>query len=89
MELSALRNEIDQIDDQLVSLFVKRMDISARVAAYKCAHDLPILVPEREQAVLQTVADKAGPELAGYVKELYSTIFQLSRDYQQTQPTVR
>ena len=84
MELSALRNEIDRIDDQLVALFVKRMGISAQVAAYKSAHNLPILVPEREQAVLQAVAAKSGHELAEYTKALYSTIFQLSRDYQKT-----
>ena len=35
MELKDLRNEIDAIDDELVRLFVKRMECSAQVADYK------------------------------------------------------
>lgn len=82
MDLSELRNEIDQIDDQLISLFVRRMGISAQVAEYKQQHNLPIFVPEREQCILETVALKAGPEMAEYAKTLYAKLFELSRCYQ-------
>ncbi len=82
MELKDLRCEIDRIDDQLVKLFVQRMEISAQVAAYKKEHQLPIFVPKREQEKLADVAQKAGPEMAEYAEALYSAIFTLSRDYQ-------
>ena len=48
MEISQIRNEIDQIDKQLVALFAQRMELSAQVAQYKSEHNLPILVPARE-----------------------------------------
>ena len=35
MQLKDLRTEIDKIDDELVKLFVRRMDICAQVADYK------------------------------------------------------
>ena len=35
MDLNELRLEIDQIDDELVKLFAKRMDVSARSAIIK------------------------------------------------------
>ena len=82
MELKDLRCEIDRIDEQLVKLFVQRMEISAQVAAYKKEHQLPIFVPEREQEKLTDVAQKAGPKMAEYAEALYSAIFTLSRDYQ-------
>jgi len=82
MDLKELRNEIDHIDEQLLCLFLKRMEISSQVADYKLAHDLPVFVPEREQAILRTIAEKAGPDLAKYSAELYTTIFRVSRDYQ-------
>ena len=47
MELKDLRNQIDDIDDELVRLFVKRMEVSAQVADYKKEHNLPIHVPAR------------------------------------------
>ena len=82
MDLNELRNEIDSIDKELVSLFTRRMAISGQVADYKREHDLPILVPARERAILQEVASMAGPEMGNYARVLYSLIFELSRSYQ-------
>ena len=82
MELKEIRNQIDGIDDELVALFRKRMELSAQVADYKKAKNLPIHVPAREREILQEVAKKAGPEMANYSRVLYSMIFELSRSYQ-------
>ena len=82
MDITELRAEIDQIDDELVKLFCARMEVSAKVADYKRERNLPIFVPAREREILQEVAAKAGPEFAGYTRSLYSTIFELSRSYQ-------
>ena len=82
MELSDLRTEIDAIDDELVKLFVQRMDVAAKIADYKKSHDLPILVPAREREKLTQVAQMAGPEMANYTRVLYSMLFELSRSYQ-------
>ncbi|MBQ3492117.1 MAG: bifunctional chorismate mutase/prephenate dehydratase [Oscillospiraceae bacterium] len=82
-----LRDKIDAIDDELVQLFVKRMEISAKVADYKKANGLPIYVPAREREILQDVAEKAGPEMANYTRVLYSMLFELSRSYQKKRNT--
>ncbi len=82
MELKDLRNEIDQIDDELVKLFARRMDVSARIAGVKKEKSLPIFVPAREREKLADVAQKAGPELANYTRVLYSMLFELSRAHQ-------
>lgn len=82
MDLNELRQQIDAIDDQLVRLFCQRMDISAQVADYKRENNLPIFHPGRERAILQKVAEKAGPEMADYTRVLYSMLFELSRSYQ-------
>ena len=82
MDLNDIRVEIDKIDKELVQLFSSRMALSAQVADYKKANNLPILVPARERAILQKVADQAGPEMANYARVLYSMLFELSRSYQ-------
>ncbi len=82
MELKNLRNDIDTIDNQLVELFVKRMNLSAQIADYKKEHNLPIYVPSREREKLQDVAQQAGSEMDNYTRVLYSMIFELSRSYQ-------
>ena len=82
MDLTQLRGQIDAIDDGLIRLFCQRMEVAAQIADYKKEHGLPILVPAREAEKLLDVAEKAGPEMADYTKELYATLFRLSREYQ-------
>lgn len=82
MDLKELRGQIDEIDDHLVELFAKRMDIAAAIGDYKKANNLPVFVPAREREKLKDVAEKAGPEMANYTRVLYSMLFELSRSYQ-------
>lgn len=82
MQLNELRNEIDKVDDQLVQLFVERMNLSAQIADYKKENKMPIYVPSREREKLQNVANLAGTEMDNYTRVLYSMIFELSRSYQ-------
>ncbi len=82
MDLKDLRNEIDKIDDELVKLFVRRMEIAAQVAAYKKENNLPVFVPARESEKLVDIGEKAGPEMAGYAKSMYMRLFELSRAHQ-------
>ena len=87
MELESLRNEIDQIDNELVNLFIKRMHIAEQVAKIKKEQHLPIYVPAREREILQKVADLAGADMANYTRVLYSMLFELSRSYQSKRNT--
>ena len=60
MELSEIRAKIDAVDDQLLGLFLERLELSETVAAYKNEHKLPILNKTREREILATVTEKAG-----------------------------
>ena len=48
MELTQLRQDIDKIDDELVSLFCQRMEVAAKIADCKRESGTPIYVPARE-----------------------------------------
>ena len=82
MDITSYRSQIDSIDNELVCLFCRRMELSARIAEYKKANGLPIYVPAREQKILEDVAAKAGAELAPSITELFTLLFRLSKDYQ-------
>ncbi len=82
MNIDSLREKIDCIDDELVRLIVERMKIAKQVAEYKKTNNLPIYVPAREREKLKDVAAKAGDGMDGYIRSLYSMIFEISRSYQ-------
>lgn len=50
MDLLELRKEIDEIDDELIPLLLKRMSVSEKVAKYKVERGMPVLNSEREAA---------------------------------------
>ena len=81
MELSEIRTKINDVDDELLRLFLERMELSEEVAAYKNEHHLPILNKERERAILAKVTEKAGDK-ERYAYHLFSTLFELSRSRQ-------
>ena len=85
MDLKDYRKQIDEIDDQLVKLFQKRMEVSSDIAAYKKERNLPILDAGRERAKLNDVCSKVPPEMRNYTSVLYSSLFELSRTYQSHQ----
>jgi len=84
--LENLRTEIDKIDEDLIELFIKRMNISLEVAEYKKANNLPVLNPEREREILNkvssVVSEKAGDELDNYARVFFSTLLNVSRSRQ-------
>ena len=81
-ELQSLRRDIDAIDRELVELFRRRMDVTARVGAYKRERGIPVLDQERERQVLQNKGELAGEELRPAAVTLFQTIMALSRRQQ-------
>lgn len=80
--LDELRHEINDIDEKLVELFVKRMDVALDVANYKKENGIAVFDGGRERAVLDRVSSLAGGEFGEYADLLYRTVMDLSRRYQ-------
>lgn len=83
MTLQEYRAEIDRIDRELTRLFAARMELSARVAAYKRENGLPIRDERREREKLAQICAMLPAELQEYGEALYARIFELSRDRQE------
>ena len=81
MDLNELRTEINEIDEEILKLFLRRMEVAGRVAEYKKAHHLPIYQPAREQEILESVAQRAGG-MGSYAKALFASLMELSKQYQ-------
>lgn len=82
MELKEYRAQIDRIDAEMIRLFVERMELSARIAAYKKVHGLAVQDPLREQEKLRAVREELPAPLQEYGARWYEQLFALSRRYQ-------
>lgn len=78
MSLKEIREKIDEIDAQLLPLFVERMKCAEVVAQTKLATHQPIFNAQREEEILNRVASRA-KEYDCEAKMLYTTMMALSR----------
>lgn len=82
-DLIELRQEIDEIDQQIVELFEKRMDVSANVARYKIANGIKVFDKEREHEKLAKLKAMAHNDFNRHgVEELFQQIMSMSRKLQ-------
>lgn len=83
MELSELREQIDEVDAKIVALYEKRMDISRQVAEYKIGTGKKVFDRVREKEKLEKVRSLAGNEFNKTgVEELFEQIMSMSRKLQ-------
>ena len=83
MDLDIIRQEIDQIDDQIVKLLEERMHLVEGVVAYKKASGKQILDTKREEVIFEKVRSRV--EDKRYQETIVATfadILKRSRDYQ-------
>lgn len=84
LDLTKIREEINDINEEMLSLFVKRMELSSLVALYKKANGLPTLDRKREEDILQHVADSTNDDIREYALKFFRYVMDLGKEYQET-----
>ncbi len=82
-DLLELRDQIDVIDDQIVSLYEKRMKIAEEVADYKIHTGKKVFDKKREDEKLKKLTEKAHSDFTKHgIYELFEQIMAVSRKRQ-------
>lgn len=83
-KLEQARVTIDEIDQQIASLFKTRMLAVMDVLEFKKSNHLPILDSKREaEMITRNVKRFDSKELEPYYEQLLKTILEISRQYQE------
>jgi chorismate mutase/prephenate dehydratase len=81
--LQEARKEINEIDEKMAALFVRRMQAVGKVAQYKHEHGLPVLDAAREEQVVHDNAARVEDEdLRAYYVNFIKSNMAISRAYQ-------
>jgi len=83
MDILELRQQIDGIDNELIELFRRRMEVSRGIAEYKKAEGKKVYDPVREREKLAEIAEKSGEDMREYSTILWSLLMDLSKTYQE------
>jgi monofunctional chorismate mutase len=90
-QLAASRQQIDNIDRQIVDLINQRAAVVEKIGKIKSSAGLPINVPHREQEVLKHVAalGASGPFPASRLQAIYTTLLAQMRDWEDERHNLR
>lgn len=81
--LKTLRDEIDQIDQQMGALFIQRMNLVDQIAQLKMDNDMTVYDQAREQEViLKNLALIKDDAYASYYHDFLEAVMKISRDFQ-------
>lgn len=80
--MQEIQKTVDQIDDQIVDLFTKRMACAREIAEYKHNHNMPVVDRTRERAILARATERVPAELRDYTQILFDLLIQTSRTEQ-------
>lgn len=82
-DLLEIRDEIDELDDKIVELYERRMQLTTEVAEYKIETGKQIFDKEREDSKLHTLEEKTHTDITRKgVRELFEQIMAMSRKNQ-------
>ena len=81
MELNELREKINSVDEALLPLFLKRMQLSDEVANTKKEKGLSVYNAKREREILSWVTRESG-DMDDYARLFFNNLFELSRSRQ-------
>lgn len=77
--IEQLRAEIDMINNEIVGLLAKRMEVAGEIAEYKKRRGLPTYVPERESQVIENVKELA--RKSGLDEKMIEDVFMKIMEY--------
>jgi chorismate mutase / prephenate dehydratase len=81
MTLESLRNDIDALDDQILALMNKRMELVHKVGEVKRAANAIIYRPERERQILDRLnAQNKGPLTSAAIEAIFLEVFAVARN---------
>lgn len=82
-DLLLIRDEIDQVDNEITALYLKRMQLATEVAEYKIQNGKKVFDKERERSKLEKLSSLVtGSFLKNGIRELFEHIMSISRKRQ-------
>jgi len=83
MGLDILRERLDIIDEQILSLLSERAKVVMKVANFKRRHNIPVYIPEREASIIERLRTiNPGPLPGEAIERIYRTVVEEMRKFE-------
>ena len=87
--LNKYRRKIDSIDNRIIKLLKARLKYVEKIGNIKKQNGLEISDQKRENFIIRKIEKSVNPEDVEPIKEIYSTIFEISKKIESNNNTHR
>ena len=82
-KINALRKRIDDYDDQILDLLIKRFSVSKKIGVIKASSGLAIGDPNREREIINRLSKKLKSKLNKEdILAIFNPVYQISKKMQ-------
>lgn len=81
MAIQDLRNEVDAVYSEMLSLFIKSMELNCEIGKEKAKDGKAFSDRKREEEILERAAASSPQNMQNYSIELFREIISLSKQY--------
>lgn len=81
MTIQDLKNEVDKVYDEMLTLFIRQMELRCEIGREKAKEGKPLGDRKREEEILERVVANSPQDMQNYTIELFRNILNLSKQY--------
>lgn len=83
MDIADWRNQIDELDQQLVKLINQRAECALAIGRLKRHSNMPVYEPDRERIIFENIArNNAGPLSTMQLRQIFERLVDVMRQIQ-------
>lgn len=86
-DLALLRDQIDQIDEQIFDLFSKRASVAGEIGTFKREKNMAVYDAQREREKVRDAANRVPDDISQYARVLMELLMECGRSKQKDEPS--
>lgn len=83
MNIQQIKDELSCINDEMLKLFIRHMQLTAQAGDLKKAEGKPLYDRKSEEEILEKAVENSPQDMQNYSIEFFRTILNLSKEYYQ------
>ena len=81
MNIKEIKNEISVINDEMLKLFIRHLELTLEAGKIKAADGKPLYDRKAEELTLETAAANSPQNMQNYSIEFFRSLINISKDY--------
>lgn len=81
MNIQEIKNEISVINDEMLKLFIRHLELTLEAGKIKAADGKPLYDRKAEENTLETAAANSPQNMQNYSIEFFRNLINISKDY--------